>query len=81
MHFGIVMVYGDVAQFADSALTADPGIDDYSILRTALAKAENAPLLGDNCGEAVFARTLIEEMRNIRNCKYTCMVGRQPPHP
>jgi len=78
MDLGVISEYGDVGALAESVLSAELGIDDYAALRTALATASNVLVVGDNCGEVVFDRMLIEQMRRVRDCRYAYMVRGRP---
>jgi len=78
MDLGVVRDYGDVAGLAHSMLAAPLGIDDYAALRERLSEARHVLVVGDNNGEIVFDRLLIEQMRTIRPCRYTYVVRGRP---
>jgi len=54
----------DVEVALAEALTSDLAIDDFSEFARALSSARRVLYLGDNAGEIVFDRILIEELRN-----------------
>jgi hypothetical protein len=78
MDLGVIFEYGDVGALAESVLSAELGIDNYAALRSALATASSVLVVGDNCGEAVFDRMLIEQMRRVRDCRYAYVVRGRP---
>ena len=78
MDLGVVQGYGDVGGLADSMLAAPLGIDDYPALRECLSRAGHVLVVGDNNGEIVFDRLLIEQMQRIRPCRYTYVVRGRP---
>jgi damage-control phosphatase, subfamily I len=78
MDLGVVQQYGDVGALADSILAAPLGVDDYPSFRDRLSTARRVLVVGDNNGELVFDRLLIEEMQKERPCRYTYMVRGRP---
>ena len=78
MDLGVVREYGDVGALADSMLAAPLAIDDYASFRQRMSVAEHILVVGDNNGEIVFDRLLIEEMRKVRDCRYTYVVRGRP---
>ena len=78
MDLGVVQEYGDVGALADSMLAAPLGVDDYRSFRERLAVARHVLVVGDNNGELVLDRLLIEEMQQMRSCRYTYVVRGRP---
>jgi len=78
MDLGVVREYGDVGALAEALLTRPLGIDDYQSFREELSRADHVLIVGDNNGEIVFDRLLIEEMRKLRPCRYTYVVRGRP---
>lgn len=78
MDLGVVREYGDVGALADAMLAAPLAIDDYASYRRSLSHARHVLVVGDNNGEIVFDRLLIEEMRKARDCRYTYVVRGRP---
>ncbi len=61
-----------------SLLSSPLGIDDYPSFRDTLSRANHVVVVGDNNGEIVFDRLLIEEMAKVRPCRYTYIVRGRP---
>ncbi len=78
MDLGIVTEYGDVGALAESMLAAPLGIDDYEAFRRRLSQARHVVMIGDNNGEVVFDRLLIQQMKKVRDCRYTYVVRGRP---
>ncbi|NLE94113.1 MAG: DUF89 family protein [Dehalococcoidia bacterium] len=78
MDLGIVTEYGDVGALAEAMLAAPLGIDDYEAFRHRLSQARHVVMIGDNNGEVVFDRLLIEQMKKVRGCRYTYVVRGRP---
>jgi damage-control phosphatase, subfamily I len=78
MDLGVVREYGDVGALAEAMLTRPLGIDDYWSFQDVLSRAHHVLIVGDNNGEIVFDRLLIEEMMKIRACHYTYVVRGRP---
>ncbi len=70
--------YGDLKSVADLALAAPLGIDDYEKFRKCLHDSSLILYLGDNAGEIVFDRMLIEEMRKIKDSEIYFVVRENP---
>ena len=58
--------YGDVKSIAELAAVSPLGIDDYEEFERSIGNSSHILYLGDNAGEIVFDRILIEEIRRIR---------------
>lgn len=76
---GNIIDYGshqnfDIHQAVDECLNKDLAIDDLDLLRADLEQARNILYLGDNCGELVFDRLLINKLKQ----KVTFAVKEQP---
>jgi uncharacterized protein with ATP-grasp and redox domains len=78
MDLGVVSEFGDVGDLARRLIETDLGVDDYVDLRERLEQADNVLVIGDNSGEIVFDRVLMEQMRRINRCRYTYMVRGRP---
>jgi len=78
MDLGVVREYGDVGSLAEAMLASPLGIDDYTAFRRSLSHAGHVLMVGDNNGEIVFDRLLIEEMRKVRDCRFTYVVRGRP---
>jgi len=78
MDLGVVRRYGDVGALADSMLAAPLGVDDYARFRQSLMQARHVLMVGDNNGEVVLDKMLIEQMRLLRDCHYTYVVRGRP---
>jgi len=70
--------YGDVQSIAESALESPLGIDDYEEFKRGIAASSLILYLGDNAGEIVFDRILIEEMRRIKDLEIYFVVREKP---
>ncbi len=75
---GITSDYGDIGMKARAALAAELGVNDYASFRSTLQKAAHVVVVGDNTGEIVFDRMLIEEMSKVSDCRFTYMVRGRP---
>ena len=78
MDLGIVSEFGDVGDHARRVMETDLAIDDYEMLRSRLVTARDVLVIGDNTGEVVFDRLLMEQMRRVNGCRYTYMVRGRP---
>ncbi len=59
--------YGDLNSIVQSALVSPLSIDDYEEFKRDIEKSLHILYLGDNAGEIVFDRILIEELRQIKD--------------
>jgi len=75
---GITSDYGDIGVKAREVLAASLGVDDYASFRRSLEGAAHVLVVGDNTGEIVFDRMLIEQMRKVSDCRFTYMVRGRP---
>lgn len=78
MDLGVVREYGDVGALAEAMIGGRLGIDDCESFRDVLSRAQHVLIVGDNSGEIVFDRLLIEEMARVRACRYTYVVRGRP---
>lgn len=78
MDLGVVADFGDIGACAEAMLSEEPGVDDYVSFARCLGKASHVVFVGDNAGEIVFDRMLIEEMRKVRDCRVTYVVRGRP---
>ena len=63
---------------AEAMIGGRLGIDDSEAFRHELSRAQHVLIVGDNNGEIVFDRLLIEEMARVRACRYTYVVRGRP---
>ena len=70
--------YGDLNSITQSALASPLGIDDYEEFRESIEKSSHILYLGDNAGETVFDRMLIEELRQIKDLDVYFVVREKP---
>ena len=78
MDLGVIREYGDVNGLAGRVLTTDLAVDDYGAFVERLQTSENVVIVGDNNGEIVFDRMLLEQMERVRDCRYTYIVRGGP---
>lgn len=78
MDLGVVSEFGDVGDLARRVMETDLGVDDYGALLSRVKNASDILVIGDNTGEIVFDRVLIEQMRRVNDCHYTYMVRGRP---
>lgn len=70
--------YADINSIISFALDNGLGIDDYDDFRRSICKSRRIMYLGDNAGEVVFDRILIEEIKRIKEV-YVDFVVRESP--
>lgn len=70
--------YGNVRSIAKSALESPLCVNDYEQFKRSIAGASSILYLGDNAGEIVFDRILIEVIRRIKDLEI-CFVVRERP--
>ncbi len=70
--------YGDLDSILETALTSPLGINDYQEFRSSVDNSRHILYLGDNAGEVVFDRVLIEELHQIKQLKIDFVVREQP---
>jgi damage-control phosphatase, subfamily I len=68
----------EISSVIAGALTAPLAVDDYAEFKQAVSRAENILYLGDNAGEIVFDRLLIEEIRRHGNPEISFVVRGAP---
>ncbi len=71
--------YGDLESIVQKALTSPLVVNDYEILQENLARAARILYLGDNAGEIVFDKMLIEELRQYKEGLEITFVVRERP--
>ena len=69
-HIDESLIYGTIDR-AEHEYISPESIDD---LRNAVEEADNILYLGDNCGEIVFDRLLLEQLPHEKN--YLCGTGK-----
>jgi len=70
--------YGDIKSTAELALVSPLGIDDYEEFKRSIGNSSHILYLGDNAGEIVFDRILIEEIRQIKDFEIYFVVREKP---
>ncbi len=70
--------YGDIESIAELALVSPLGIDDYEEFKRSIGSSSRILYLGDNAGEIVFDRILIEELRRIKDFEIHFVVREKP---
>lgn len=84
-----VAIAGNIMDFAvnsdynlkntmENVLKADFAINDYRKFREDIKKAKSVAYFVDNAGEIVFDKLLIEEIKNVTNCKIYFFVRGKP---
>jgi uncharacterized protein with ATP-grasp and redox domains len=68
----------DINQIAQQALQFDMVINDYATFRDNLVKVKRILYIGDNAGEIVLDRILIEELYNIKKFEINFVVRDKP---
>ena len=71
--------YADIHSIVSSALDASLSIDDYDAFHGSVARARRILYLGDNAGEIVFDRVLVEEIRLVSSDVRIDFVVRESP--
>jgi uncharacterized protein with ATP-grasp and redox domains len=69
---------GDPNEIVERALASPLDIDDYAEFRNSIDKSRRILYLGDNAGEIVFDRVLIEELRQFKELEIIFVVRRKP---
>jgi hypothetical protein len=70
--------YGALSSIAESALASPLGIDDYEEFKRSIEKSSHILYLGDNAGEIVLDRILIEELRQVKDFEIYFVVREKP---
>jgi hypothetical protein len=70
--------YSDLDSIAELALVSPLDIDDYEEFKRNVENASHILYLGDNAGEIVFDRILIEELRQIKDFEIYFVVKEKP---
>lgn len=78
MDLGVVREYGDVGGLAGRVLATELAVNDYDAFAERLRSAGHVVVVGDNNGEIVFDRMLLEQMKRVRDCRYTYIVRGAP---
>jgi len=68
----------DIDGIIDSAISSPLSVDCYKGFRHAIENSSHILYLGDNAGEIVFDRILIEELRKIKELDITFVVRESP---
>ena len=70
--------HGGINEIIETALAAPPVIDDYPDFKNSLHNSKRILYLGDNAGEIVFDRLLIEELRKVKELEIVFVVRERP---
>jgi uncharacterized protein with ATP-grasp and redox domains len=70
--------YSDLDSIIGSALTSPLAIDDYQEFLKSIRGASHILYLGDNAGEIVFDKLLIEELHRIKRLEISFVVRERP---
>lgn len=70
--------YGDLDSLLETALASPLGINDYQEFRSSIDNSRRILYLGDNAGEVVFDRVLIEELHQVKQLEIDFVVREQP---
>jgi len=76
--FGPDFHWGNVDDIVKTALSSTLAINDYEKFRTSIANSRSVLYLGDNTGEIVFDRLLIEELHRLAEMDITFVVRERP---
>jgi len=76
--FGPEFNWGNVDDIVKIALSSPLAINDYEKLRDSITNSRQVLYLGDNAGEIVFDRLLIEELHSIAEVDTTFVVRERP---
>jgi uncharacterized protein with ATP-grasp and redox domains len=70
--------YGDLDSIIRAALTSPLAINDYPEFLKSIKESSHILYLGDNAGEIVFDKLLIEELRQIKQFEISFIVREKP---
>lgn len=70
--------YGGINNLVGTALASQLAINDYKELRSSINNSRYVLYLGDNAGEIVFDRVLIEELRQVKELEIDFVVRERP---
>ncbi len=70
--------YADLGSIVESALASPLSIDDHKELLKGIEQSSHILYLGDNAGEIVFDRVLIEQLRQIKELDINFVVRESP---
>jgi uncharacterized protein with ATP-grasp and redox domains len=70
--------YADINSIISSALDTGLGINDYDEFRRGIDESRRIVYLGDNAGEIVFDRILIEEIKRVKDVHIDFVVRERP---
>ncbi len=82
LDFGINQKLDDLTYLErefDELLKEELGIDDIETIRSKLASAKKVAFLTDNCGEIVFDKLLVEQIRKFENIEEIVLVVKGEP--
>lgn len=70
--------YGGINNIVETALVSPLAINDYQEFRSSINNSRHILYLGDNAGEIVFDRVLIEELRQVKELEIDFVVRERP---
>ena len=70
--------YGGINNILETALASPLAINDYQEFRSSINNSRHILYLGDNAGEIVFDRVLIEELRQVKELEIDFVVRERP---
>lgn len=70
--------YGSVENIMETALESPLAVNHYEQLITSINESQNLLYLGDNAGEIVFDRVLIEELHRVKHLEINFVVRDKP---
>jgi uncharacterized protein with ATP-grasp and redox domains len=68
----------DAREIIDMAFSQQLAVNDYEQFRSNVLASQRIVYIGDNCGEIVFDRLLIEEIRKVHDVDITFVVRERP---
>ncbi|MCD6453539.1 MAG: DUF89 family protein [Dehalococcoidales bacterium] len=70
--------YADIGGIVEQALVTPFGVNDYAGFRKSLSRCRHILYLGDNAGEIVLDKILIEELRRLKDISLDFVVREKP---
>jgi uncharacterized protein with ATP-grasp and redox domains len=78
LDFGPGVYFGDIPHLINTAIERPLTINHFPQLLSSVTEADQVLYLGDNAGEVVFDRVLIEELKRARDLNVTFVVREKP---
>ncbi|MBE9482282.1 MAG: DUF89 family protein [Chloroflexi bacterium] len=70
--------YGGINNIIETALASPLAVNDYQEFRSSIGNSRHILYLGDNAGEIMFDRVLIEELRQVKELEIDFVVRERP---